>query len=79
MPADEIAQIYKNLFNSEAGKIVLEDLRNRCFVKISTVETYNSVYPNEVIFKEGMRSVFLHIENQIKIEPEPIKESEEDF
>lgn len=72
-------QVYKNLFESDAGKIVLEDLRQRCFSRISTVDTYSGdVSLRTTLFKEGMRSVVLHIENQLRLkeddfnkEPDP--------
>jgi hypothetical protein len=48
---------YKHLFDGANGRIVLNDLRKRCNVDVSTF------VPNsdETILNEGKREVFLHI------------------
>ena len=67
----EVAKLYQKLFCTVEGKLVLQDLKNRCFFDVST---YNGD-PNDTIKNEGMRSVVLHINNQI-IYKEPENEME---
>lgn len=71
---DQVAQLYKNVFDSEEAELVLEDLKNRCFAKVTSFNG-DAI---QTCFNEGMRSVLLHIENQINLEPlpEPINEME---
>ena len=69
MSYDEMAQVYQNVFSTPGGKLVLADLKLRCYVDVSTVTSPDSVYTNEVIFKEGMRTVFLHINSAIEHMP----------
>ena len=64
----QVAKLYKNVFDSEEGQLVLEDLRNRCYCKVSTKS-----HPDGIDLGEGMRTVVLHIENQINYE---VKETE---
>lgn len=65
LDAEELSKLYKNIFDSEAGRLVLEDLRQRCFIYTTTAaDTANKTYYNE-----GMRSVVLHIETEINYEP----------
>lgn len=64
---EQVKNLYKQVFNSDTGKLVLEDLRNRCFAYVST-------YGNDIEFNEGHRSMLLHIENQLS-EIERIEEN----
>jgi len=48
---------YKEVFESEAGKIVLEDLMKSCHFTMSTFDKD----PYETHFNEGARSVVLRI------------------
>lgn len=59
MSDDELSRIYRNLFESPEGRLVLEDLRNRCYCYSTTALGDN------IELNEGMRSVVLHIETQI--------------
>ena len=59
----QLEYLYKKVFGSDEGALVLEDLRNRCFCYISTV---TGSEPFVVFRNEGMRSVILHIETQLK-------------
>ena len=61
---ERVAKLYQNVFNSDEGQLVLEDLRNRCYCKVSTKD-----HPDGSDVGEGMRTVVLHIENQIEYEP----------
>lgn len=62
----EVAQLYKNMFDTAEAKLVLEDLKNRCFVKTSTA----GLTPYETYLNEGMRLVVLHIQTQIDLKPQ---------
>lgn len=63
---EDRANLYKNIFDSEAGRLVLEDLKQRCFMRTTTFTPSHG----EISFKEGMRAVCLHIESQINYQPE---------
>ena len=58
---EQLAQLYKNLFTSPDGQLVLEDLKGRCYV-YSTTANEN---PHKTFWHEGMRNVILTIESQI--------------
>ena len=64
---EAVANLYKRLFNSEEGQLVLEDLKNCCFCKITSFTWHDS----EINFNEGKRAVVLHIESMIDFKPEP--------
>ncbi len=56
---------YKNLFEMPSAKIVLEDLRKRCFIDTpSFVPGLTS--KEDTFFNEGKRAVLLHILDMIK-------------
>lgn len=57
----QIIDLYKQTFNTDEGKKVLEDLRLRCFSKKSTFDKDANV----AAFNEGQRQVVLHIEGFI--------------
>ena len=60
----ELAQAYKRLFQTDDGKIVLEDLEKFCgFLKTSTNVEWNPYY---VMFAEGKRRVYLRIHSMIE-------------
>lgn len=71
MTSQELSRVYMNVFNTDEGQMVLEDLRNRCYAKASTVEHQGNIDPFTVLRNEGMRSVLLHLETQLLPEPEP--------
>jgi hypothetical protein len=57
------------VFNSDDGQLVLEDLRDHCFIKESIVDEGG----NDLLVvgtREGRRQVVLHIETML----EPIEE-----
>tara|TARA_R100000231_G_C5245116_1_gene141001 strand:+ start:152 stop:370 length:219 start_codon:yes stop_codon:yes gene_type:complete len=61
MDPEQLKILYKNLFSTDDGKKVLEDLEKRFHFQ-------NSTYiPNsdETIYKEGQRSVVVFIKNQL--------------
>ena len=65
MKFEERVNLYKRVFDSEDAMLVLEDLKNRCYVKTTTL----SVQDSETFFNEGMRSVILHIQSQLDFKP----------
>lgn len=60
-----LIKAYREIFSSDAGKAVLEDLCKACNVYSSTMD----VNPHEVVFKEGARSVVLRILKTVEIDP----------
>lgn len=78
---EELSLLYMRVFNTDDGAKVLQDLKNRCFVDMSTIPEPSpfgpqTVDPYVVIKNEGRRSVFLHIQTQIK--PFPITEEKKE-
>lgn len=72
MSEEEISQVYKNVFNSPGGEIVLEDMRLRFFVEASSAIHYDpdtgirQVNDHETTYlNEGMRSAFQHIQARL--------------
>lgn len=74
LEAHQIAEIYCQVFNTDAGRLILEDLRNRCFVYDSSFKY--GYAEQDVCFHEGMRSVMLHIETQL-LPHQPVVNQEE--
>lgn len=62
----ELSRIYKNLFDTVEGKMILEDLRNRCNCYLPSTEEHWDA--NKTMFNEGKRAVLLYIETQLKPE-----------
>jgi len=54
---------YRDVFNSEAGKIVLNDLMKFCHLDFSIYN--NEVNVNDMIFMSGERNVGLYILNML--------------
>lgn len=61
----ELSALYKTVFSTPEGQLVLEDLRNRCSVKTTSF----SENPYRTHLNEGMRTVILNIETRINFEP----------
>lgn len=55
-------QLYRNVFDTPEGKAVLEDLRKRCFDKMTTFDDN----PYRTYFNEGRRSVYKYIINLLE-------------
>ena len=64
MDEAELCSVYQTCFGTPEGKLVLEDLRNRCFIFM----------PTELPTDEGARRVILNIETRLQ----PEKEEEND-
>ena len=58
---------YKICFTSESGREVLEDLRRRSYVDYTTFSKDGM----EMAYREGIRSVYLHIERMMKDDIKP--------
>jgi hypothetical protein len=59
----EKAQAYKRLFQSDDGKEVLADLEYICGANATSIDSeWNA---NRTFYHEGMRNVFLHINNKV--------------
>ena len=61
---------YRATFSSAAGVRVLEDLSKRCFAKYTTFKDFDV---NTMVFNEGKRAVFLHMQTMIEKKKEPKK------
>lgn len=62
----ELSDLYKTVFSTVEGQLVLEDLKNRCSVKTTTY----SDSPYRICLNEGMRTVVLTIETRINYKPD---------
>ena len=63
----KLADAYKQVFGSDAGRMVLADLLTRCHVLGSTFEPGD---PTTTSFREGERNVALHICAMLALDPE---------
>jgi hypothetical protein len=67
---DRVVRAYREVFNSEAGQIVLEDM-------VKTFHVLNSTYAdnqNETYYREGERSVVIRILKTINVDPFKLQE-----
>lgn len=72
-PEDEIVQLQKEYhatFNSKAGKVVLDDLERRNWIRTPTIADLLHV----MAFREGQRSVLLYIRTMMDMDPNEIRE-----
>lgn len=60
-----IIRAYREIFSTDAGKLVLNDLCKSCHVYHSTMDSN----PQELAYKEGERSVVLRILRTIEVDP----------
>ena len=63
---DDIALDIQHLFGSARGIRVLDHLSQFCGYQISSVD--QEYDPNRVMFREGQRNVYVHINNMLKRE-----------
>lgn len=63
---EDLSRIYMEVFNTDNGQLVLQDLKNRCFFDISTSPDNFPIDALTTIKNEGKRSVLLHILTQLK-------------
>ncbi len=67
---EELKKSYMATFNSESGKKVLADLEKKCHTKNTTF----AGDANRMIFREGQRSIYLHIKSMMEMDIERLKE-----
>lgn len=60
-----IRNAYYRLFNSDDGKLVLNDLKAYCHADTPTVRTQGQ-QPYDIFLCEGARTVFLRIQNLMR-------------
>ena len=60
---------YKRLFTTEEGKEILADLERDCYLRTSTFSTDAM----EMAYREGMRSMVLHIKSMLDMDIEQFK------
>jgi len=63
-----IIAAYQRLFNTEDGKIVLEDLKKKSTYNRSAVLDKLNINPNQILYDEAQRSMVLYIERNINID-----------
>jgi hypothetical protein len=73
MDIDDLKTTYRQVFTTEDGKAVLEDLEKRFHLMATTFERGD---PHFSAFLEGQRSVLLAIKGMIKTREDRIKEVE---
>ena len=61
----KLVRAYRELFSSDAGMEVLNDLCKSCHIHHSTMDPN----PHEMAYKEGERSVVLRILRTIEVNP----------
>lgn len=69
LSAKQISQVYRNVFGTIDGQLVLEDLKFRCHVYVPSFEPDS----HQTAFNEGQRSVVLTIESQMRPDNEEEK------
>ena len=70
--AEQLRKDYREVFESESGIRVLEDLEKTCFFNDSTI---NEI-PHIMTFNEGQRAVILHIKTKLLMTAQRLKELE---
>ena len=67
---DQLVIDYKEAFNGEHGKRVLNDLRRKCLSFDLTAQQVNQNFDsNKEWYQEGQRSVLLHIYTMLNKDP----------
>lgn len=69
---DQIKRVnaYKQLADTDFGKLILEDLSRFCYAKGSTY----SGNAHDMVFNEGKRNVYLYVNSIINIDPKALEE-----
>jgi len=66
-----LKQRYISVFSGKDGAKILEDLEKMCFVNQSTLYLEQ---PHVMIYREGQRSVLVHIKNMMNFDIKRISE-----
>ena len=65
----EVVRAYKTVFQSPAGRLVLQDLATRCRVmSLMYNPAFTGDTTTDLLFREGRRSVYLDIVGMIDIQ-----------
>lgn len=70
----ELARAYRTVFNSNAGKMVLEDLRVRCFYDSPAFAPGMDALT--LAFRDGLRAAFLHMKHRTETNTDNLKTEE---
>ncbi len=65
-----LSKAYKDIFGGESGKLVLEDIKDRGFIKTTTWGGNTDA----TVLNEGTRLLALHIITMIELDPEQLEE-----
>lgn len=67
------ADMYRQVFDSEAGRTVLKELEGRCWMyqRMATICPDGKIDPMALAFREGQRDVFIWLMNNIYIAKNP--------
>jgi len=69
----KLKEVYKIVFGSDQGKVVMEDLEKRCHFMSTTNVKGDS---HESAYMEGQRSVLLFIKSMLQKENENVKRAD---
>jgi len=61
-----LSELYRRVFDTDDGKLILEDLRLRAYAYDSTISDVGMVDPYRACINEGARQILLTIENRIR-------------
>ena len=62
----ELHSLYKRVFDTEDGALIIQDLKNRFYYDVPTITYGGANDPMAVGLKEGMRTAVIHIETLLK-------------
>lgn len=74
LTAEDIANLYKKVFTSQEGLLVLQDLTNRFNPNVPAVPEDMAIDPYRLCMNEGRRTVIFHIETNLLPEDSNVKE-----
>jgi hypothetical protein len=60
---------YQGIFGGESGKNVLEDLKKHCPTLLDSIDSSKGIDVNQLLYREGQRSVLLYIFKMLKADP----------
>ena len=72
---ERLQRLYMAVFNTNDGQLIFQDLKNRAFFHVPFVVDQDRVDPYKIAWRDGMRSVILHIETML--EPIELKVQEQ--
>ena len=62
---EQLSAVYKRIFSTDDGMMILEDLKNRCFHYVPTTPITGQIDSYRSAENEGMRKVVLHIQTML--------------